>query len=228
MTVIIKYDTSPDLSFKGIVPAIELIPDWYKKIPVYLEDNEKSLTVKRCMPFFDSLSLGYHMILAQDVYFVVNENEILFKSELVPNSSDMAIFKRDKNLTGDMVSPRGYAKIDFTWLTQVSLGLPEGYSALFTHPLNRFDLPFITLSGVVDGEIELSNGNIPFYIEENFEGIIKKGTPIIQIIPFKRENFSLERKDGMYNSSKNVAIREKTEEEAYPYRKKFRKRKIFK
>ena len=27
---------------------------------------------------------------------------------------------------------------------------PEGYALLFTHPVNRFDLPFTTLSGLVD------------------------------------------------------------------------------
>ena len=27
---------------------------------------------------------------------------------------------------------------------------PEGYSVLFTHPVNRFDLPFTTLTGMVD------------------------------------------------------------------------------
>ena len=32
-------------------------------------------------------------------------------------------------------------------------------------------------------------GNHPFLIKEGWEGIIEKGTPIIQIIPFKRENW---------------------------------------
>jgi hypothetical protein len=62
---------------------------------------------------------------------------------------------------------------------------------LITHPLNRHDLPFTTLSAVVDGGLVLDpNGNIPFYIKKDFEGVIPKGTPIIQIIPFFQENWS--------------------------------------
>jgi len=34
-----------------------------------------------------------------------------------------------------------------------------------------------------------SHGNLPFYIKDGFEGIIHKGTPIAQIIPFRQENW---------------------------------------
>ena len=34
-------------------------------------------------------------------------------------------------------------------------------------------------------------------MKEDFEGVIPAGTPIIQIIPFKRENWNSENKDGL-------------------------------
>jgi hypothetical protein len=34
------------------------------------------------------------------------------------------------------------------------------------------------------------SGNIPFFIKEGFSGVIPKGTPIAQVIPFKRESWT--------------------------------------
>jgi hypothetical protein len=36
--------------------------------------------------------------------------------------------------------------------------------------------------------------HFPFFIKENFEGLIKEGTPIVQFLPFKRDNWKLEKK----------------------------------
>jgi hypothetical protein len=38
----------------------------------------------------------------------------------------------------------------------------------------------------------MPKGNLPFFIKEGFEGIIKAGTPIFQIIPFMREQWTME------------------------------------
>jgi hypothetical protein len=72
--------------------------------------------------------------------------------------------------------------------------LPDGYSAIVMHPLNRVDLPFITMSGIVDFDksIHAPIGNIPFFIKKGFEGTIPAGTPMFQIIPFKREDWNSE------------------------------------
>jgi hypothetical protein len=69
---------------------------------------------------------------------------------------------------------------------------------LFTHPINRYDLPFITLSGIVDGGFVMNqNGNIPFYVKTDFEGVIPMGTPIAQLIPFRQENWSSKTTQGL-------------------------------
>ena len=33
---------------------------------------------------------------------------------------------------------------------------------------------------------------MPFFIREGFEGVIKAGTPFVQIIPFKREDWEMD------------------------------------
>ena len=39
----------------------------------------------------------------------------------------------------------------------------------------------------------MQQGNVPFFIKSNFEGVIPCGTPMFQIIPFKRENWKSEK-----------------------------------
>jgi hypothetical protein len=47
-----------------------------------------------------------------------------------------------------------------------------------------------------------SYGNLPFFLKEGFEGIIPKGTPIAQIIPFKRESWNLQKDAALVNESR--------------------------
>jgi hypothetical protein len=78
-------------------------------------------------------------------------------------------------------------KFNNPWIVQTS----KGYSTLFTNPLNRWsDVEII--SGVVDTDTYYQHINFPFVWRGKEEGefIIKKGDPLIQCIPFKRQRFS--------------------------------------
>jgi hypothetical protein len=70
--------------------------------------------------------------------------------------------------------------------------LPEGYSALYAHPLNRFELPFVTTSGIVDNDKDHLPGTMPFFFLKGITGILPAGTPYAQIIPFRREHWQSE------------------------------------
>jgi hypothetical protein len=87
------------------------------------------------------------------------------------------------------------------WKFKIALEVPKGYSFLITHPLNRYDLPFTTMSAIVDADFGLHGGQVPFFLKENFEGIIPMGTPIAQIIPFKRDNWISEKSLGLWKKS---------------------------
>ena len=58
-----------------------------------------------------------------------------------------------------------------------SIEAPEGYSLLFTHPVNRFDLPFTTLSGLVDCDRYRDNWiHFPAHWHDlNFNGVLPNG-----------------------------------------------------
>ena len=69
---------------------------------------------------------------------------------------------------------------------------PPGYSLLITHPINRYDLPFTTLTGLIDTDLYKDNFiNFPArWRDLSFRGVLPKGTPIAQCIPVKRELWS--------------------------------------
>ena len=69
---------------------------------------------------------------------------------------------------------------------------PPGYSLLFTHPVNRTDLPFTTLTGLVDCDtFHDSPLNFPArWHDPNFNGVLPKGTPVAQCLPVKRESWA--------------------------------------
>jgi hypothetical protein len=69
---------------------------------------------------------------------------------------------------------------------------PPGYSLLITHPVNRQDLPFTTLTGLVDTDRYKDNFiNFPArWRDPAFNGVLPKGTPIAQCLPVKRAIWS--------------------------------------
>jgi hypothetical protein len=85
--------------------------------------------------------------------------------------------------------PEGYEPLPFKFMNYFIIKTPPGYSSLFVHPINRLDLPFLSFSGFVDTDTHDVGIHFPFIIRKEFEGVIEKGTPIIQIIPIKRDDW---------------------------------------
>jgi hypothetical protein len=176
------------------------IPQWYKDIPKYTNGdkgfkflNSNNLTVKSCLPVIDSLTSGYTFVLHCDVQVHRDENGNAFfrwayNQPGVP--SPVIVRTKENNCAWDEID--GYDSLEFNWLPSWNVKTPNGYSSVFTHPINRVDLPFYTLGGVIDTDGWGVVGNHPFLLKKGWEGIIPKNTPIFQIIPFKRDNWKSE------------------------------------
>jgi hypothetical protein len=86
---------------------------------------------------------------------------------------------------GHMIS---YPKFINFWAIET----PKGYSCLFVQPFHR-DSAFTILPGVVDTDKYVQPVNFPFVLNDiKWEGLIPAGTPIAQVIPFKREDWNME------------------------------------
>ena len=69
---------------------------------------------------------------------------------------------------------------------------PPGYSTMFTAPFCRSsaDLPMHALSGVVETDRMQDVINFPMAIRRPLPFVISKGTPLVQAIPFKRNDWN--------------------------------------
>lgn len=179
-------------------PASSYIPDWYKKVPKFENDKFKvdvlpdgstiaNTTMKSCIPFLDSLTTGYIQETWCDILIEKDNDQLYFKYSGAPGIMDIRKNLSSKNMIDDKFYP-----MEFIWAQPWTPRLPLGWSMLYTHPANRNDLPFESLTGIIDNDTFYSErkGNYPFFIKKDFEGLIPAGTPMFQMIPFKRENWT--------------------------------------
>lgn len=190
-------------------PTKSKVPNWYRNIDRYLNKNkiplapngQTSLTVKACVPFLDTITHGYTISLPFDVY-AVNPDEYGYR--LIWNTSQYSVIESHSfNQISPDILPDGYEKNPFKWINPWIIKTPRDYSVLILHPMQRSELPFLTLSGIVDSDSYNLPINFPFLLKKDFYGLIKKGTPIAQIVPIKRESWTHE--IGTFNEIKNEA-----------------------
>jgi hypothetical protein len=176
-----------------IEPARMNVPDWYKKVSRYLDGGTKpkiydkggtNAGIKTCVPFLDAITSGYVVKLHTDL--IVEDGRISWSHPTPPLSP------RNEFISGQIPNIPGYTKFSSAWELFYCMKLPKGYSAIFTQPFNRFDLPFMASTGIVDLDTGIGPGAVPFALKEDFSGTIPAGTPIVQIIPFKREDWKMD------------------------------------
>lgn len=191
-------------------PTQNVIPQWYKdadrfaknpfngeyyKAPKEVcpfpkegttDDYGKIPTWKACPAIMDAFLTGYVFRTPCDITFYKNAMGIIdvkvsdqMYRDLVTQRPPMPQFEH----------PQGFYKEHFAWMPDWGMSLPEGYSALFMTPMNRFDLPFLSTTGIVDSDKVHLLGSFPFFIAEGWEGTLPAGTPYLQVLPFKRENW---------------------------------------
>jgi len=195
------------------------IPEWYKK----LEHSVENKTIKGCMPFLDTLTSGYLLKLPQDFYVRHNvENEkikdcfhkvglenynVKINESFINLNSTNADYHSPNQLRGSELVQKNknlpFHKILNPW----KIKTPKGYSCLFVPPLNNSDDRFSIIPGIVDTDTFPLIINFPIVINGDkypiLETIIKKGTPYVQIIPFKRDSWKMTLKPRKKKEIKN-------------------------
>jgi hypothetical protein len=231
----IKFVPYDSYAFKNIpapVPSKGFVPQWYKdaEVAVFektgkiasLSDRRISGGLKSCVPFLDAMISGYFICSWEDYYVKTSEHlEEIYPVSINPytDSYEKTVFHgpqmismREGDIGHTIPRPEGYCSSHMVLGGQWGVRLPRGWSALITHPLNRFDLPFTTTSGIIDSDEWWTGGNIPFFFKKNFEGVIPSGTPFAHIIPIKRSawisyvsKFSVKRGNYMGDKARSVS-----------------------
>jgi hypothetical protein len=190
------------------------IPGWYKN----LEHTIENKTVKGCMPFLDSLTSGYLLKFPQDFHIKHNIDKKNEKGEDFKDSfqtfglHDMQQILNAKKInlnsgidTHSLNQLEGSPLIEknknfpfYKILNPWKIKTPKGYSCLFVPPLNNSDDRFYIIPAIVDTDTFPNEINFPIVINGDkypvLETTIKKGTPYVQIIPFKRDSWKMKLK----------------------------------
>jgi hypothetical protein len=185
-------DVDADTSFLPVTAKSE-IPQWYKDGEVeYFDEVTKSPNpgIKKCIPILDSLTTGYLLKTSVNIYIKKRNNGTTAIDYDLDMNTSTPVGVRADAMGATIPRPAGHKREQLTWTSHWSWKTPRGYSLLITHPLNRWDLPFTTMAGIVDSDKYHGSGNIPFFLKEEFEGLIPKGTPYAQVIPIKRAEWT--------------------------------------
>ena len=181
-------------------PASKERPDWYNKMSGWLGEAQASPpTIKKCMPVYDHMTSGYIVYnpVEQEISCggrMDNDEILAFQRRFPP------AWTNQEPQEGHMYEQcpihvnnneqREYITFSVPWRIET----PPGYSCLIQPPFFHFEKRFTLFPGIVDTDtIDVPWVNWPGHmnIGKDESVIIQPGTPLMQIFPFKREDWEM-------------------------------------
>ena len=172
------------------------IPEWFKK----LNHTPTFKTIKGCMPFLDTLTTGYVLEMPLDlaIEFNIKDNEgkrqtsFHVSNEYKDPNLNVGSSKEShpiRQFKGSPIEKKNLFYDAYKIINPWKIKTPPGYSCLFVPPLNNADDRFSIIPGIVNTDTFENIINFPFIINSDkypiLNTILKKGTPYVQVIPFK-------------------------------------------
>lgn len=207
----IKFiNTSKEVSDEfAPIPAVKVLPTWYKNMQSYMNgvkevtNDGTSGTIKKCIPVFDAISAGYLILTHCDISIKWDGIGYVFDAP-----HDNYRFIAHHPLAQANLHPK--IGNDFTSVPKYSnpwgIVTPKGYSSLFIPPMHR-DNDIIIFEGIVDTDSYHSPVLLPFSLSKSETDLfIPAGTPIAQVIVFKRELWDSEVSHNLDIPSKTRAL----------------------
>ena len=197
MIVTLRCDPALEAALPRPAPAREALPAWLKAMPMLapsdMHDGAAIRTVKQCPPFLDAMRAGFMMPLPCDVRYrdgVFGWDWALPEPSLAGHPRAPISFHSAAQVAGAPFGVDNLIKFIGFW----TIELPPGWSLLATHPVNRDDLPFRTLTGLVDADAFNEIGLLfpARWLDPATPCVLPRGTPVAQCIPVPREPQALE------------------------------------
>ncbi|MDE2277121.1 MAG: hypothetical protein KGK09_12580 [Burkholderiales bacterium] len=201
MKIVFRCDPALTDLLPHPVPARSALPDWLRAMPPRADSalHGRSIrTVKQCPPFVDAMTHGFMVLLPCDVH--VEAGRFSWDWPLPPLVLDdhpraPLSFHVAEQIAGTPLAqgPGGRlsaVKFNSFW----TIELEPGWSLMVSHPVNRLELPFRLLGGLVDADRFNAVGiNFPaLWTDPGFRGVLPRGTPLAQCHPVQRETPVLE------------------------------------
>ncbi len=182
-------------------PAVKTLPKWFLDAKPYIphsDDPDKTsdgkfhirnrvsnANFKKCTPLLDGMSMGYIIPLWADVEI----DSIQYETPQIFWRTMTDVFELHGDITKTITPPEGYNSQVYKYMNCWIPQTPKGYSCLITSPMGHNDTPIRPVPAVVDTDRSTLELVFPVWVKNNFQGIVEKGTPIVQVIPFKRDDW---------------------------------------
>lgn len=163
------------------VPSRKDIPDWYKALSARVDTADIiDTTAKMCMPFNDAIKLGWLIRSPTRISFR-SSGDVVIDDESEVSVEKINEYKEPSSGNSKFRSPTHVLTLNW------NVSTPDGYSMLFTHPLNREIESYRSVSKMVETDVDDSNVTIPIYVSDG-EVTIDKNDLLYQLIPIKRSD----------------------------------------
>ena len=175
------------------VPAKAALPDWLRQMAPRVPSSVHGRairTVKQCPPFVDAMMHGFMVLLPCDVHVAAGQftwDWALPALTLGSQPRAPLSFHVPEQIADSPLAHGAQSAIKFNSFWTIEL--EAGWCLFATHPVNREDLPFRLLTGVVDAD-RFNDAGINFpalWTDGDFAGVLPRGTPIAQCLAVPRD-----------------------------------------
>jgi len=200
------YSEETVRDFKPVL-AKNIIPDWWKRMRIMdFANGNTNHSIRSCPAMDDWLKSGWIIVSTRDMLVLCGNDrddddatcfqtvdldqkgyQSIASSRSHPVAQYHNVFEYLKN--GDNpTNIRDAFKMRAPW----NVATPEGYSVFYLDPFLFQNEHFAVWQGIIDSDKfnkNMDNSQIIFYPKVNHSFVIPKGTPLVQIIPFKRDEW---------------------------------------
>jgi hypothetical protein len=179
------------------IPASEYKPDWWKKTKI-VEDvgagNGPGSTIRSCPAMADVLSTGYYVVAVRDMYVEYNgDDPANQKSDFNMRCPHHEVWQSQTHPFAQFAMMPGYINDAIKMSMPFSVRTPKGYSTLYLDPFLFCNEYISAWQGIIDTDNFIGgdlNAQLIMYPKVRKSFIIPAGTPIVQLIPYKREKWT--------------------------------------
>lgn len=190
--------------YAPIQPASKFLPQEYRDLPAgkacpFDTFNEATiLTLKMCPAVTNWLNAGYVIPAWADMEFIFTDTSFEFKTSNLDYQTKIHPEVQFLNMM-DRFNFRQDVKIDSPWHIKTAPGYSMMWLPLWFHNSNYQAVP-----AIVDGDIVPNHNPINLMFHERKSTTIKMGDPLVQIIPFKRENITAVTREYSWQDQKRM------------------------
>jgi hypothetical protein len=194
-------------------PAIKFLPEWWKKTkhipqrfsyPLGKSPEVFAGNVKSCPSFPDFFSQGFIIPMWTDTILRYNKKTTEYSWHTSNSDFTWDIHSHEQyidDVNHSFLSKK--ASMVFKANSPWRMITPKGYSVLQLPLFYHFNDDFTVMPGIVDTDIHSQLNQQVLYMSDKDEILIKRGTPFVQYIPFKRISYSYQT-GYMTNKQKNI------------------------